>query len=139
MKVSQNRNGFTLIEVIVALTVVAFGLAPLFISESRLLNQTGANFAAWSALIDLKNFMCTTAQKRANSEAEQKKITEEVNDITLSYDILQPPDGSSLKNIQNLQLIKATAEWDIFRPGNIISSTWTRYTTSERSSRIYSE
>ena len=119
MKIKKVKRGFTLIEVIIALTVAAFGLAPLFISQSRLLEQIGNNFAAWHALVELKNFICTTEQAQAALPEPQKKITAERDGVTLSYESVKPADNSALKTIKNFELMKATAEWELFRPSTL--------------------
>jgi len=110
-------RGFTLIEVIIALTVTGLGLTPLFVSQGRLITQTGRSFAAFEGMIELKNFMYTTAQKTAE---KQKKITEEKNGVTFSYEVFAPTGNSSLKNIKNIELIKAQAEWDFFAPDGVM-------------------
>lgn len=113
-------RGFTLVEVIIALTITSLGLMPLFLSQGRLIKQTGRDFAAWESMIALKNFMYTTAQKQAGQEKEQKKVTSEMNGVAFSYDIFKSTESSSLKTIKALQLIKASAEWDFFGKDGVI-------------------
>jgi prepilin-type N-terminal cleavage/methylation domain-containing protein len=118
---TRRSRGFTLIETVMALTVVALGLTPLFLTQGRITQDVSGMYLSWRALVTLKNehveLLRTTVFKPDQTSALPEKT---VDDIKLIFKLKKPDEKSSLKKIKNMQLLQASAQWELFgRPSSV--------------------
>lgn len=116
MKVFKSRkSGFTLIETVMALTVVALGLTPLFLTQGRITQDVSTMYASWRAVVALKNEQCDLLRTTVFNAEQVPSLPEKtVDGVTLKFKLKKINEKSSLKNIKNLQLLDAMAQWKFF-------------------------
>lgn len=116
MKVFKNRSaGFSLIETVMALTVVALGLTPLFLTQGRITQDISTMYASWNAVVVLKNEQCDMLRTTVFSAENTPSLPDKTVDNTLiKFKLKKINDGSSLKALKNLQLLDSIAQWEFF-------------------------
>lgn len=116
MKVFKSpKNGFSLIETVMALTVVALGLTPLFLTQGRVTQDVGTMLASWRAIVALKNEQCDVMRMNVFNGEQPPELREKtVDGIVINFQLKHINEKSSLKNIKNLQLLTSSARWEFF-------------------------
>lgn len=104
-----------------ALTVVALGLTPLFLTQGRITQDVSSMYASWRAIVALKNEQCDLLRTTVFNADHVPALPEKtVDGVTLQFKLKKVNEQSSLKNIKNLQVLNATARWEFFgRPYSI--------------------
>lgn len=110
---TANSSGFTLIEVLLSIALVAIVLGPIYILQHTIFNNTvratdavDRMFIAYSFLLD--------AQKQKAAGAQQKKITKTIADpkTELKYEIKELGGDSSLsKRFNHLYVEQVSYNW----------------------------
>lgn len=114
MKEAENRNGFTLVETIIAMTIAAFSLTTLLIMQGNLMKEGGRAVASWHALVELKNFFWEQEQQQVKAEDKDVRHEKKTFDATLVYELKKPNDRSALKDIKNFRMVTEDARWSYF-------------------------
>lgn len=109
---SENHNGFTLIEVLIALAILVMVITPIFISQ----NKIGQTIVEYSWLLQrifaAEDFL--DKSKRAIAPETEQTAAENVisNPPTkLLFAVNKVPGDSILKNFNNIYVEKVTLEW----------------------------
>jgi len=111
---SKNRNqGFTLIEVMMAMMIASLTLAPIFLMFTAIIRQVNKSSRAYDYSLVGKNFLYEARQKQepeAQDFSLEKKETE--FDTTLAYSLNKGVgEQSALKALQGLHRETVTISW----------------------------
>jgi len=114
-KVCQNKNqsGFTLIETLVAIAVIAFVLSPLFVMQGNVLERVVRESRKLQRVFFMK-FFAYKAQEQIKPDVTQFTLEkkEEFPPTVLQYQLMPVDQRSSLKNIPGLHMQRVIATWD---------------------------
>ncbi|MEX0848691.1 MAG: prepilin-type N-terminal cleavage/methylation domain-containing protein [Candidatus Dependentiae bacterium] len=115
--IHSKSNGFTLIEVLLAMTLVGVVLTPIYSLQNtvftrvlKMVNAVERMFVAYDFFLDEENVLRQNRKKKK----EQKKITKKIDDPSteLIYEVQDVPKDSALqKNFNNLYIEKTTWDW----------------------------
>lgn len=107
-----NRNGFTLVEVMIALVVIGLAITPLLITESNVMNATARATAMWRRFTTAHHFLITNA---AELSADQPTLTLENQStrpsMTMKFSAQKVADSSSVAAFKQLYVQRVTYEW----------------------------
>jgi prepilin-type N-terminal cleavage/methylation domain-containing protein len=131
MKVLKSRNGFTLIEVILAMSIAALSLTSLFVIQGNMVTQSARMAVYWNALIDLKNFFWEQEQKVIKPDEKDIRHEKKIGITSLTYQTRALGDRSAYKNIKNLRLIMEQARWSFFGFDNSLDFVGVRLVPEE--------
>lgn len=108
-------SGFTLIEVMAALAIVAITFAVILNFESYLLTSTkrGTNRVQRTGAMINFLYECYSKPNEESEKDNQKKRTKKIDqpELTLTYTQKTIPKGSDLDEYENLVLDTVQAEW----------------------------
>ena len=111
MIVFKNKNGFTLLEVLISMTIMGILMTSIFILQGG----TVKSIVSWSRRLDrFAAGILFMTQTRMEKEAEPtidqvKKL--ETPAANMHYQMIEVPKESSLKDIKNLYLERVTLKW----------------------------
>ncbi len=111
MIVFKNKNGFTLLEVLISMTIMGILMTSIFILQGG----TFKSIVSWSRRLDrFAAGILFMTQTRMEKEAEPtidqvKKL--ETPAANMHYQMIEVPKESSLKDIKNLYLERVTLKW----------------------------
>lgn len=111
MKVSEQRKGFSLVEVVMAMTITAVSLTMLFATQGRLLQQGARSVSSWRAMVTLKNIFVEAAEQ---NEQRTEQIERLVDGVTANYTLKKIDERSALKDVKNVRLAHGVARWNVF-------------------------
>ncbi len=109
---SKNKSGFTLVEVLLALTIIGLVLSPIFVIQSSVLRSTSKAAQIFTRLLIAKDFLIDQQFEHADSDqavTTERKIT--VPPTKLVFSSKKVPDNSSLKKIKNIMVESVAFEW----------------------------
>jgi len=108
----NEKAGFTLIEVLLALAIVGLVLSPIFMLQSNVLRSSSARSKLLSRVLEAKKFLLENEfglSKEADASRNEKKIANPP--ATLIYELKKVSPESSLKNFKNLAAQTVTMQW----------------------------
>lgn len=103
MIIFRNKNGFTIVEVILALAIVSVILIPVFINQSVISRNTGRASRMITHMLNAKKILLETEfglEDQIKETITEKKAGQPL--VTYTYEIKKIPENSSLKNFKNL-------------------------------------
>src|SRR5579863_10374838 len=107
------RNGFTLIETILSITIAALVLTPVFVLHSAVLKRVIRGSHAFNALLQGKLFLGQARQKQ-EPDAQEFKLEKKIEEpaLTLDYVLHKSVDKkSSLSSCEGLHAEVVTITW----------------------------
>jgi len=110
---SRNKNGFTLVEVLVSLAIVALVLTPIYVTQGTVLQRVGHYARVLDRFMFADLFFVDSAialGKDAKQMTLEKKIDTPLTFLT--YEFKPMPDASPLKKFKDLYLEKVTIRYD---------------------------
>jgi prepilin-type N-terminal cleavage/methylation domain-containing protein len=97
------KNGFTLIEAMLAVVIVSLILAPIFVLEDTIFSAVGRTAQQFQQLMFAKNFLYKTRLDQKPTVTNITVEKREENPVTiLKYSLGPVPADSSVKNIKHL-------------------------------------
>jgi prepilin-type N-terminal cleavage/methylation domain-containing protein len=111
MIASRNKKGFTLGEVLIAVTIIGLVMTPIYVLEGRTYR------AILNATHRLERFIIGTVfmtqtgiekEKEPHSVVEKKSARPAMN---MRYQMMEVPKESLLKDVKNLYLERVTLTW----------------------------
>ncbi len=111
MQARASRNGFSFVEVMMAITVIAFSLGMLFTTQVSLIEQSAGALATWDAFVATKNLAIEALEQQEKPETNLQKM---LDGFSLSYTFKKVDERSSLKNIKQLRITESEARWTLF-------------------------
>lgn len=104
MIVFKNKDGFTLIEVLLALAIIGLVLGPIFASQTLISQSSRRVTNLFSQLFSAKKMLLETGTTLDPAQAIPVKIEKKINkpDTVLTYQLKKIPDNSALKNFKNV-------------------------------------
>jgi prepilin-type N-terminal cleavage/methylation domain-containing protein len=109
---TENKAGFTLIEVLLALAIIGLILSPIFMLQSNVLQSSSARSRLFSYILEAKKFLLENEfglSKEADESRNEKKITNPPG--TLIYELKKVSQESPLKKFKNLSAQTVTMQW----------------------------
>ena len=106
---SKNNTGFTLIEVLLALSLMAMILTPIFISENSIMLSVG-NFRGRLERITLAKNYLVHAHKNALEDKKTGPVSHEDPQTTLTYKQTKT-SGPLAKQFKDIYRETVTIEW----------------------------
>jgi prepilin-type N-terminal cleavage/methylation domain-containing protein len=106
---SSNRQGFTLIEVLLAMAIMALVLTPIFVTQGTLLQSVSKVSRKMARIFFEKQFLFDTAFKtQLQEQKDTPLITIEKNfndpEVFLTYEVLPIPKNSKLVNFADVYI-----------------------------------
>jgi Tfp pilus assembly protein PilV len=108
------KTGFSFVEILLALAIASMILIPVLILQGTYLKQTNYYASALQALLYGESF-CNQQELDALADSSQTTSTQkavQTPPLTITYEKVPVPSGSSLRAITGLSLIKTTIIWD---------------------------
>ena len=109
----HTKSGFTLIEAVLAVAVMALMLVPLFVLQSSKMQRSVSLSRMFDRLMQAQLFF-VQASSKAPAQAHQftleKKVTKP--ETVLRFERKNLPDESPLKKFEGLFLEQVTFEWN---------------------------
>jgi len=104
----QNKNGFSLLEVIVAMTIIAFMVSPLVIMASTILRRIVRDSRNEERIFLMRNLLCEVHRDQPpNTPTFEKRV----GNTQLRYQLIPPPANSSLQPMKGIHIERVTATW----------------------------
>ena len=105
------KKGFTLIEAMLAVTIVALIVAPIFVLEDTLFNAVSRTAKQFHRFLFAQNFMMQARMEQKPGSTNFSLERREENPATiLKYTLDKLPGNSSLKAVKNLYVEKVEAK-----------------------------
>jgi prepilin-type N-terminal cleavage/methylation domain-containing protein len=116
LKRSEGLDGFSFIEVMLALLIVGSVLSSIFLLQQTVLDSVTNYAARWERIILLKKRLMQATIDRAKEGlygASTKKTKEEIQKLqtTISYDLKKAPKDSALEKFPSIMIETASAQW----------------------------
>ncbi len=109
---NQNRtNGFTFVEVIIAVAIIGMVLTSLFTLQTGLFNSTFNNYSKISRIFFIKNFFFNfeTREKLNKNKIIKKELKDPPTKLT--FELKNLNEKSAVKKYENIFLLKSSASW----------------------------
>jgi len=108
----KNKSGFSLLETIVAMTIVAFVVSPLVIMQGAILQRIVRDSHHMERIFLMRNFLYE-ARRAATPEATTFTFekTIESPQTQLRYQLMPPNTNSSLHDMKGIHIERITATW----------------------------
>ncbi len=109
----RNKAGFTLIEVLLSLAIIALVLTPIFVVQGTVLSRVGRYARMIDRFMQSQLFFVNSSiavSAEAKSTTLEKKI--DVPLTFLSYEFQKLPDSSPLKNFKDVYQEKVTIRYE---------------------------
>jgi len=112
----KNRNGFTLIEVLITLAIIGMVLTPLIIAQSTALRSITTLSRRMTRFIYAKNFLLESSFKLLFEKKEQEKEAKQVGELKdppmkLTYELKQVSENSALARFKGLKIGTVFMRW----------------------------
>lgn len=107
---SKNRSGFSLLETIAAMTIVAFVVSPLVIMQGTALRRVMRDSAHMERIFLMRNFLLEARRETASGATTFEKTVPTPN-TQLRYQLMSPQANSSLHAMKGIQIERITATW----------------------------
>ena len=110
---NHKRYGFSLIEVLIALSIAAIVFAPILISYGTALRGVGYYVQLLERIRFAQNFLIDRARQMRLTKETSKKVEQAISDPEMKLTFVQdtPPKESSLSSIADLQRQRITMKW----------------------------
>jgi len=107
------KDGFTLIEVLIAVAMVGLLLSPLFITQETVFLNVVKGARTFERILTAKNFYWLSKQKYENQEKiefkREKKITDPA--MMLQYSVTSQSQKSALKDFKDVYNERVNITW----------------------------
>jgi len=115
-QISTRRSGFTLVEVLVAVLIVALVITPLFMSETNIFAHAVRLSKSLQRTFMLKQFFVDSALKMDVAKLKDKPTVEKKIDTTVppmnfKFETKKVEKEERFKKFPDLYMQRATAEW----------------------------
>lgn len=109
----NHKNGFTLIEVILALAITGVVLTPIFMLHEMVMNRVNRSSKLFECMLLCKNLLFTARQKQeADAQTFSLEKAEIDFDATVAYSLEKGVDQkSSLASLSGLHKEVVTVSW----------------------------
>ncbi len=107
------KNGFTLIEVLIAVAMVGLLLSPLFIAQESIFINVVKRARNFERIIKAKNFYWSAKQKADKQEKPEFTLDKKLDDpvMTLKYEVTPQSQKSALKNFKDVYKERVKMTW----------------------------
>lgn len=105
----KNNTGFTIIEVLLALAIVAMVLTPIFILQAGAAQTVSRRSKAYDRFVAAYSFLVSSAFVPEPKEQATKQITN--LRVELNYESKKITANSTLKDIPQLQMNTVSMQW----------------------------
>ncbi len=108
-----NKKGFTLIETIIAIAIIAFVFGPLFVMQGGVLQRVVKQSRKLQRIFFMQ-FFAYTAQEKIKPGATQFNVEkkEAFPETIMRYQLMPVDQNSSVKDISGLHMQRVLATWD---------------------------
>ena len=108
----NKKNGFTFIELVLAVTIIGIAMISLFNLQSSLFNSAIKQHSRIIRIFNIKNlfFDYEVNEKIIKDKSLKKDIQDPATKI--SYEMIKPKDKSTLKKFEDIYLLKAIGSWE---------------------------
>jgi type II secretory pathway pseudopilin PulG len=106
----HSSSGFTFVEIVLSIVLLAMLATPILVSQFQILNRVVPLSSRLEMIFSLESFL---AEQQLLSE--QKPVTEKTIpslDLKLRCERKAVSDKSSLKDFKDLQVVKVQGEWN---------------------------
>jgi prepilin-type N-terminal cleavage/methylation domain-containing protein len=105
------KPGFTLIEALLSVAIMAVVMTPIFILYNNLFQTVGTSQASVERIMYAHNFLVESERAKITKTtlSAEKKITRPAT--TLRFEHIKVPADSALSKLNNLYLDKVVIEW----------------------------
>ena len=109
----NHKNGFTLIEVILALAITGVALTPMFMIHEMIMNRVNRSSNLFEYMLLCKNFLLNARQKQEPDAQTFSLEKAEIDfDATVTYSLEKGVDQkSSLASLSGLHKEMVTVSW----------------------------
>src|SRR5581483_3424731 len=106
----RNKSGFTLVEALIAVAVMAIVLTPIFVLYSTLLTTVIQSDHRFDRMLAAHNFLVASqrALRTGSKTTPEKKILRPPTTLTFKHDKVS---SDTLAKVKNLYLDKVALEW----------------------------
>jgi len=107
------KNGFTLIEVLIAVAMVGLLLSPLFITQESIFLSVAKGAQSFGRIIKAKNFYWSAKQKADKQEKPGFTLDKKLDDpiMMLKYEVTSQSQKSSLKDFKDVYKERVKITW----------------------------
>ncbi len=123
----KNNNGFTLLEVLVAVMIVAMIMGPLFLWQTSVMSRTYQASGELNRLFIARSFLVSNQLPSADKQQSVKEETPNDPAMLLTYEAKKIPETSSITSFNNIVLTTVTFSWKdgkSNRTGRLVSFTY---------------
>lgn len=106
---SNNRHGFSLLETIIAMTIVALVVSPLVIMQSTVLRRVVRDSRHMERIFLMCNFLHKARESTPGATTSEELVP--TPNTQLRYKLMPPRANSSLHAIKGIQIEQVTATW----------------------------
>lgn len=107
----NHKPGFTLIEVLMAMTITALVLTPIFLIYETVMQRVTVSSQVYDLIVSAKNLLYE-ARRKQEPQAQSFTLEKKENDVTLIYSLAQAVDQkSSLASLTGLHKEMVTLSW----------------------------
>lgn len=107
----KNNNGFTLLEVLVAVMIVAMIMGPLFLWQTSVMSRTYQASGELNRLFIARSFLVSNQLPSADKQSLVKEEAHKDPAMLLKYEEKKLPENSSIKSFNNIVLSTVTFSW----------------------------
>jgi prepilin-type N-terminal cleavage/methylation domain-containing protein len=110
---SKNKYGFSLLETIIAMALIAGMATPLVIMQGTILRRVISDARHMERLFLMRNFLQEARQETPAGATTFEKTTEKSN-TQLRYQLMSPQSDSSIHTKKGMYIERVTATWRNF-------------------------
>lgn len=110
-KIPNQNSGFSLIEAIIALLILAVLLGSIFTFQSQLIRGVFRAHDIIEQLPVIKNALIAAERDQLYTKDGEQKIDDKDSNTTIIYKSTKIPESSSLASIKNLKKETIVAQW----------------------------
>ena len=109
---SGSANGFTLIEVLLAMAIIGLVLTPIFAIQLAVLRSNARASSTLSRIFLGKQFLVEN-EFQLKPDEQEKRIEKKIDKpaTTLTYELKRVPENSALKKFKNILIESVTMQW----------------------------
>ena len=112
MRVFKNSNGFTLVEVLLAMAIIGLVLTPIFAIQLGVWRSTTRSSQLLARIFAGKKLL-VDSEFELSPDQREKRVERKLDRpaTTMIYELKKIPENSSLKKFKNVLLESVTMQW----------------------------
>lgn len=109
---NNSKSGFTLIEVLLAMAIIALVLTPIFAIQLAVMRGNAKASQALSRIFLAKQFLVEN-EFQLKPDEQEKRIEKKIERpaTTLIYELKRVPENSALKKFKNILIESVLMQW----------------------------